>query len=1293
MDSSSETQPGLIKLTGIVGIGASAGGLEALEELFTAMPAGTGLAFVVVQHLSPVFQSHMDELLARRTSLKIRVIEDGDQLRPDTIFLLPPRKVTKRDGNNLRLFDRPSDNVVSLPINIFFESLAEHVDPPIAAVVLSGTGSDGAIGIQAVHHVGGLVLSQSEKSAKFVGMPSKAVATQCVDLSLPPNLIAEALSIFARSANKHEVLEQLKASFGDAEYSSVFEILRDRYSLDFSQYKITTLHRRIRRRMQRIGYTDTTSYVQYLHDEPEEVTKLYQDFLIGVTQFFRDSDAFAELELRVIGPLAARAADDDEIRVWVAGCATGQEAYSVAMLLRDYLDQYEKKTHFRVFATDMHPESLRVASLGQYTAADMEMVPDTRRSRFFTKVGGSYQVCKELREHIVFATHNLISDPPFTNLDLVCCRNLLIYLDETAQESVLSYIHYGLKPNGSLFLGPSEVLGAAASAFEAIDQHSKLYTKVGAYLPAHHASISRSRPLTVRPQANIATSKRSMVDSSVLQCYDRLLDLFMPDSVLVDSELSLVQTFGDAASILKIPRGRASTSVLDLLPEALRSVVAAGLRQAGRDRTIVRIEQLAEVNASVATTFRSVTVRPMVTTSGQPNYYLIEFQTSTVTATEPPPGIALIRGLEDEWDQVKLLKHELDYTRENLQATVEELETTNEELQTTNEELTSSNEELQSSNEELHSVNEELYTVNSEYQRKIKELTELTNDIQNLLSCSDVGVMFLDRDLMIRRFTPKIGELMGLRDSKLGEPVAVCDSLLPGIDLPGLCRSVMESGRPEHLELQGVRGVSLLLQVLPYEVKKSVTGIIVTLIDITGVKKTEREIVKLSAIVSSSDFAIVSCSVDGVIETWNHAAAELYGIDERKAVGSKLTEVFPPVLSNKIMPLFHAAAADSPTTDIEIEITVPKGASRTILTHVQGIRGKHTNISAVSLIFQDVTEQKAAALSLKLRTRAIEATINGIILVDALAPDQPIIYANQGFCRMTGYALEEILGRNCRFLQGPESDANAIASIRAAVHGGSECRCNIVNYRRDGSKFHNDLTISPIKDEDGRVTHFVGVQHDVTRLVEAERVLQSEIEYRAAFENAAVGMAKVSRQGKLLRVNDKLCQILGFTRRQLLASSLPELAHPDDAQACLDQLKDAADGSLALQSIELRLRHRSGHIIWSSITVSRHHVADLDQTACIALIQDISVRKHFEQELKASIHARETFLAMLSHELRNPLSAVLNAGRLAMRRAERNGQRPDEAFAIIERQAGHISKLLRDLWTFLASVSVRLNWS
>jgi two-component system CheB/CheR fusion protein len=948
----------------VVGVGASAGGLEALESFFSPMPSDTGMAFVVVQHLSPDFRSVMDELLARWTQIPIHRVVDGMQVEPNAIYLIPPKKDMIISGGKLLLTDKEPGQGLTLPIDIFLRSLAHDAGSRAIGVILSGTGSDGSRGICEIHDAGGLVLVQDPDSAKFDGMPKSAVETGVVDAICRPIEMASNLLAYIEHPAVAEYSSLLPASPQMLQgFDAIFQLLRKEYGIDFSYYKRSTVTRRVHRRVQMNQIVDLNEYVDRLRNDPAELNSLYKDLLIGVTRFFRDAEAFDRLEHRILPQLFGKLQhENDELRVWIAGCATGEEAYSIAILIHEQLDRLSNRYRAKVFATDVHRASLEVASAGIYSEESLAEVSAERRARYFTHAKHGYQVSQELRQMVVFAPHNIIRDAPFTKLDLVTCRNLLIYLEPLAQKKALALFHFALHVGGVLLLGPSESPGELADEFDTIDERWRFYSK----RRDRRLHTDMRLPMTIglapsdlERRANLLAPARRAPDQQILRAYDALLADFAPPSLLINEDRELVQSFGGAAQFLQLRDGRVSTDILELLHHDLRLPVSTALQQAAKGDTPVMLNRIT-VRDPQGIKYLKLTIKPLVDAQRRTTFFLLTLE----PVSQPTPVVAEQDGefhlghASDE--QLVALESELRLTKENLQSMVEEMETSNEELQATNEELVASNEELQSTNEELHSVNEELYTVNAEYQKKIVELTELTADMDNLLFSTDVGVIFLDRELCIRKFTPQVGRAFHLLPADIGRHI---ESFAPRIDRPELVADltqVLKTGEPIEVHVEDRDDTPFFLRILPYRSRGAIDGVVLTLINISRLVTAEQELRLMSKVFRDGADPILIEDLKGQILNLNAEAERAYGWSREELLGAPSEKLVPAAELLRARELRQRCLEKSRVRNVETWRQSKSGEARPILLTLSLLTDSENQPVAVASIAKDIADRKRA---------------------------------------------------------------------------------------------------------------------------------------------------------------------------------------------------------------------------------------------------------------------------------------------------------------------------------------------
>jgi two-component system CheB/CheR fusion protein len=945
----------------IVGIGASAGGLSALERFFDHMPKDSGMAFVVVQHLSPDFKSLMDELLARHTEMPVRLVEDGIRVQSDCVYLIPPGKEMIISGGQLLLSDRDRYHELTLPIDVFFRSLAQDCGARAVAIVLSGGGSDGSRGCRAIHEAGGLVIVQDVGSAQFDGMPKMAREAGVADYVCTPQEMPRLLLDHARYSPR---LHTPSVPPGEAQgLAAVYRVLEAQFGIDFTHYKPSTITRRIERRLALAHSPDIDEYVDRLRRDRDELDVLYRDLLIDVTRFFRDEAAFELLEEQVLPELLRREPQDGPLRLWVAGCASGEEAYSLAIVLQDLMAEMGERP-IKIFATDVHRGSLDRAARAVYEEDAVANVSPQRLERYFLRVGSTYQVVPDLRQMVVFAAHNVIRDPPFTRVDLISCRNLLIYFQPQAQQKALSLFHFALNRGGILMLGPSESAGPLAYGFETLDKTWQVYRK--------HSDVRVPVETRLQPAGEVRVGlhpaqvpRYSLAE--LLNTYDVLLNEAMPSSLLVNDRGELVHVFGGASRLLRLRDGRQGLDVLDIVEPELKMVLVGGLKRALQESGALVFKRIAlgeEDSKLFDVTIRGIRGKP-----GHAPHVLISFEELDGPVYERPPETEIELDSVSR-EQLLALEAELRHTKENLQASNEELQASNEELQAANEELQSSNEELQSTNEELQSVNEELYTVNAEYQRKIDALTELTNDMDNLLSSTEVGTIFLDSQLKIRKFTPQIAETMSLLPHDIGRSI---ETFAHRMDHPALVddlKQVLSSGQLLEREIRDPAGRSFFLRLLPYRKKGSIDGVVLTLIDVSGLKAAEdalfHERYLLGSLLSSVPDAICFKDAHGRFIRVNAAMAQRLGLkDAKEAVGKTAFELpnrqdatalhllDERVLKTGIAEHDHLEHRQRPGTD-------KAGTEGWDLVTRLPLRDRDGDIVGLIVIFRDVTEQKRA---------------------------------------------------------------------------------------------------------------------------------------------------------------------------------------------------------------------------------------------------------------------------------------------------------------------------------------------
>ncbi|SMF04970.1 CheR family methyltransferase [Pseudobacteriovorax antillogorgiicola] len=875
----------------IVGVGASAGGLEALQSFFSHLPEDTGLAFIVIQHLSPDFKSLMDQLLAKLTNMKIVVAENEMAVERNTVYLIPPKVNMTINRGFLFLTQQTRDHNLNLPIDIFFKSLAEDAQSHGIAVILSGTGSDGSRGVLEISEHCGLVIVQDPEEAKFDGMPKSALSTNAVNKVLVAADIPKYIGQYVANPSVQEKHHEKSGSdSSDDLYAQIFTIIYNYKKIDFSEYKEKTIYRRIERRLKALLLNSLEDYVARLKSDEQEKERLCQDLLIRVTSFFRDQTAFEFLAKEVIPNIFHRNSETREIRIWVAGCASGEEVYSIAILFKEYSEKIKQAYDIKIFGSDINREALAYANQGVYNESQIVEIAPHHVEQFFKKRDNQYYVSAELRNMVVFAAQNVLTDPPFTKVDLVVCRNLLIYLKQSVQERVISSFHFALKKNGYLFLGPSEGLGNFSRDFATESSSFRMFRKTNDSrfpLSAMKASPnSKIKPVQARP------GNRLKVNSITSSSYDRILEHLLHDCIVLNADEEVLHLLGNAKNYLSFQSGRMSNNIGQLIDDELRSILLSGLFRAEKEATPVRFENIKHsqiphpINLIITPIFE-----PDTLTIG---LYLIHFedgvehvkQTKNYDVSDTSKHI------------IKDLELQLRISKEELNTALEESETTNEELQATNEELLASNEELQSTNEELHSVNEELYTVNSEFQKKIEELTTLEDDIDNLLQSANIGTIFIDKNLNIRRITPAISKNFGILNHDIGRSIESFVYKFNHENLIDVIHGVMGGGVERTLPARIYNENWYVMKVIPYMVNRSIGGAVITFLDINEVKSMEEKL-------DSSEHRFIRSHQDFVDFAY-FSSTDLKGLLQGFSLHlNKLIDDFPKIKSNESWLALH----------------------------------------------------------------------------------------------------------------------------------------------------------------------------------------------------------------------------------------------------------------------------------------------------------------------------------------------------------------------------------------------------
>ncbi|MEJ2621112.1 MAG: CheR family methyltransferase [Candidatus Thiodiazotropha sp.] len=930
----------------VVGIAASAGGLKAFKALLTNLSGEMGVSFVLIQHLDPNHKSILSELLGRDCPLPVHEITDGMNIEPDHVYVIPPGKQLTLLHNSLSLLPISKDKRLYNPADLFFQSMADDRGSSAIAVVLSGTASDGTLGCRAIKAVGGITFAQDSDSAEYDGMPGNAVSAGCIDFVLNPLEIARELARIVSHAalrpsqNFAKSEEILTAT--QEQLNKIFILLRARTGNDFSYYKATTIKRRINRRMLLHKLDQISEYISLMQQDPQEIDALFQDILINVTAFLRDPESFDALKTRVYPKLQENRPLDASIRIWVPGCSMGQEAYSIAMTLLEYLGDQAGNYPIQIFGSDIDERAVEKARSGTYPETIEGEVSQVRLQRYFHKVSGGYQVNKQLREMCVFAVHNVVKDPPFSRIDLISCRNLLIYLGSTLQKKVLQVFHYALQPGGFLLLGTSETIGSQADLFAMQDKKAKLYQKKSVATHLNNDFVFRENHNSVAVELPERGEDLALVYDLQREADRLLLETYVPPGVIVNSDQMVVRFLGRTWPYIEPSDGDASLNLYKIahpdITVELRAAIHSVIKGGGK----VRKEHV-RLKVYGADQRVNIQVLSLGGAIRSEENLLVMFEPVPVSSKEQidtdQAGGDQQDNLEALVDRNSELEREVVNTREYMQSIVEEQEGTNEELRSANEEIQSTNEELQSTNEEmetakeeLQSANEELSTVNEELENRNDELARTNDDLTNLFASVNLPILMLGSDLRIRQFTQAAEKLLNLIDTDVGRPIG---NIKPNIEIPcleGEVLDVIDSMTTKTIEIRDNSGIWYSISIRPYKtLDNRIDGAVITFFDVSAIKNIDliqQDLAKerrLSTIVRDSNDAITLQDLHGNIQAWNPAAERLYGYTEQEALDLNIKQVVPETSQSDLQRMMEAISLGEKIEPMQIERITKSG--------------------------------------------------------------------------------------------------------------------------------------------------------------------------------------------------------------------------------------------------------------------------------------------------------------------------------------------------------------------------------
>lgn len=1064
----------------LVGIGASAGGLEALSALIAALPTDLGISYVVLQHLSPTHRSMMAQLLGRETAMAVQEVENGTLPEPDTIYVAPATSNVKLKDGCFQLIEGPREASPRPSVNVFLTSLAEEKIEDAIGVILSGTGSDGASGLRDIKAAGGYTFAQDPQTAKYAGMPQSAIDTGCVDWVLSPEEIAKEIAIIARSHGTVTITK--KAPIATTTLKKLLIKVKQQTRIDFSGYKEGTLWRRIERRMAANHVSDFDDYLKLVDASPEELEHLGKDILISVTAFFRDPESFTALREEMRNLIRGKQAGD-EIRIWVPACATGEEAYTLAIVLAEILGQNLSQYRIQIFATDIDLQALTIARKGSYAESALVDLEPGLAVRYFQKVGNRLEVSRTLRDMVVVARQDIVQDPPFLRLDLVSCRNMLIYLQNELQAKVLATFHYSLNLNGILFLGKSEGIFQQEMLFEVVDKAARIYRR----------REGESR-LTVPAFRLPDTSQRAMpkvVADSEVRLLDEAVRRYVPATVLINEDFEILHIHGDVSAYLVVLQGKPNFNLQNLLRRELRADLQLLQHHAehkhesalGRPHPIDIGGEIRDVRIAVHPTDRGL----------NNTLYLVCFE--VLPRALVPDELGDAKPLSAEGRNVRELEEELISTRERLQTVIEELETSNEEMQALNEEVVAANEELQSSNEELEaaneelqSTNEELTTVNEEVQVRSAELADLLNDLENIQNSVGFPILVCNASLEIMRFNSPAAALFSLSAVSIKQSMMGIRMPVGMKDFTSLVQDAIVTNRTSETNVFSNER-HYLLHVSPYETRvRNARGAIIVLLDHTERLSAERELSKnreiLLAIMNNSTSIIALKDLSGRYEFVNRQFERFFDLTSDDVLGKTDAQVAPRKIADDFRTKELEVVRQRSAIEFEDQLLLGSGEERFLHSIRFPLLTDDDVVYSICTQSIDVTEHKHAEDQLRLAARVFDRAGEGIVVTD---PEQRILTVNSAFTLVTGYEAHEVIGKTPHILSSGKHDAEFYQQLWMHLKTHGWWQGEIWNKRKNGDLYPEWLTINSVNDPDGKVINYVGIFSDISVVKESQR--------------------------------------------------------------------------------------------------------------------------------------------------------------------------------------------------------------
>ncbi len=1232
----------------IVAIGASAGGLEAIHEFFDHTENNNTLAYIIIQHLSPDYKSLLVELVAKHTNMKVYEAGNTMQVKPGCVYIIPNNKLMTIKHGKLILDEKIKDKMPNTAVDTFLFSLAKDQQECAIAVILSGTGTDGTKGIEAIKENKGYVLVQEPESAKFDGMPNSAISSQLVDLVLTPSEMPGAISDFISGENqKYFTAEnEVLADADDKLMDKIFTLIYNNNGHDFNFYKSPTIKRRIERRMLQTGYKKLPEYVSFLEKNDKEIKTLGQEFLIGVTRFFRDKEAFDTLTTEVLPHIIDEKTDGDFIKVWVCACSTGEEAYSIAIVIDQYLKSKNRKLDVKIFATDIDETGLSFAQNNSYPQnAVKDIDPDTLEN-YFIKQDNQFLVIPRIRKQIVFAKHNAFKNPPFIKNDLVTCRNMLIYVNQVLQQKLLATFHFSLNEGGFLFLGPSESAGFLKDAITEINPKWKIYKKTA---PANFLTQEIYRNAQTEsggklkgylPKENVPSKS---VNSIEVDFNNVLINELGYIGLYINEDFEIKETIGDFKTVLSLPEGKLNLNLLKMVPQVLSIALNTAVRKSQKQNKVIRIDKILFENNN-RKSFLNIIIKPLKDNS----LSFILIGESQNTSNKDNIGNAALPASAAENDFIQELEGELKDTKTLLQRTVEEMDATNEELQSANEELLSANEELQSSNEELQSLNEELHTLNTEHQAKIKELIDLNDDLNNYFRSNDIGQIFIDSNFKIRKFNPAAIRLINLIETDIGRPINHISTNIQYDNLITDIKFVMFGDEIIEKEILLSNGSQSIMRVLPYiRQDKKIDGVVVTFIDVSATSELNNII---KGTFNSSKSAIIAFKsqkntnsqiIDFKIISANHAAKDFLKSGKDDLKGLSLLQDAPQIAANSFFEKYVNVVLTDTTYQSEFQDNAEQWYQVVAVKMMDGFVATFTNITDKKVADRKLKKnynelilarENLRNLNIELeqkvkdRTKELSESEERFSLVSKATNDtiwdwdlaNNTMWRSGNFTKMFGYEKnEETLTLD--FWLGcihEEEREKVRKSVYNAINNNTKQWSAEYKFLKADGEYAYVLDRAQILQDDyGTPYRMLGSVVDITKLNEVEKKFNdSESRFRKIFESNMIGMVFSNIKGNLYETNDAFINMIGYSRNELASKNITwKTLTPEEFLAVSNKAVEEIKESGICRPFEKEYIRKDGSRV--SVLVGSASLSNEDIDV-VTYVIDISEKKKAEKKQK-----------------------------------------------------------------------------